>query len=69
MVTRPHARAGCSVSVTEPLSAPSSEVADGLCCVLTTPCLTQSTAAPAVRASDSPVTLRQKTLDWRKMSR
>ncbi|XP_059528328.1 src-like-adapter isoform X3 [Myotis daubentonii] len=46
-----------------------SEVADGLCCVLTTPCLTQSTAAPAVRASDSPVTLRQKTLDWRKMSR
>lgn len=47
-----------------------SEVADGLCCVLTTPCLTQSTAtAPAVRAPESPVTLRQKTLDWRKMSR
>lgn len=47
-----------------------SEVADGLCCVLTTPCLTQSTAtAPAVRAPESPVTLRQKTLDWRKVSR
>lgn len=46
-----------------------SEVADGLCCVLTTPCLTQSTAAPAVRASNSPVTLRQKTVDWRRMSR
>lgn len=46
-----------------------SEVADGLCCVLTTPCLTQSTAAPAVRASESPVTMRQKTPDWRKMSR
>ncbi|XP_011369407.1 src-like-adapter [Pteropus vampyrus] len=46
-----------------------SEVADGLCCVLTTPCLTQSTATPAVRAPDSPVALRQKTFDWRRMSR
>uniref|UniRef100_F7I605 Src like adaptor n=1 Tax=Callithrix jacchus TaxID=9483 RepID=F7I605_CALJA len=45
------------------------EVADGLCCVLTTPCLTQSTAAPAVRTSSSPVTLRQKTVDWRRVSR
>ncbi|XP_016071593.1 PREDICTED: src-like-adapter isoform X2 [Miniopterus natalensis] len=46
------------------------EVADGLCCVLTTPCLTQSTAAPAVRAaSDSPLSLHQKTLDWKRMSR
>ncbi|XP_025121345.1 src-like-adapter isoform X6 [Bubalus bubalis] len=43
-----------------------SEVADGLCCVLTTPCLTQTAAAPAVRASDSPITLRQKTFDWRR---
>ncbi|XP_044784794.1 src-like-adapter isoform X5 [Bubalus bubalis] len=42
------------------------EVADGLCCVLTTPCLTQTAAAPAVRASDSPITLRQKTFDWRR---
>ena len=47
----------------------SSEVADGLCCVLTTPCLTQSTAAPAVRAPDSPVTLRQKTFDWKRVAR
>lgn len=46
-----------------------SEVADGLCCVLTTPCLTQSTAPPAARAPDSPVSLRQKTFDWRRMSR
>uniref|UniRef100_A0A2K6EPI2 Src like adaptor n=1 Tax=Propithecus coquereli TaxID=379532 RepID=A0A2K6EPI2_PROCO len=44
------------------------EVADGLCCVLTTPCLTQSTAAPAVRASSSPVTLRQKPVDWKRVS-
>ncbi|XP_048948720.1 src-like-adapter isoform X4 [Canis lupus baileyi] len=46
-----------------------SEVADGLCCVLTTPCLTQSTAAPALRAPDSPVTLRQKTFDWKRVPR
>ncbi|XP_062936157.1 src-like-adapter isoform X2 [Cynocephalus volans] len=44
------------------------EVADGLCCVLTTPCLMQSTAAPVARASSSPVTLRQKTLDWKRVS-
>ncbi|XP_008060146.1 src-like-adapter isoform X1 [Carlito syrichta] len=46
-----------------------SEVADGLCCVLTTPCLTQSTAVPAARAPSSPVTLRQKTVDWKRVSR
>ncbi|XP_077606094.1 src-like-adapter isoform X1 [Crocuta crocuta] len=46
-----------------------SEVADGLCCVLTTPCLTQSTAAPAVTAPDSPVTLRQKAFDWKRVPR
>lgn len=69
MFPRAPACAGCRVCVTDPLSAPFSEVADGLCCVLTTPCLTQSTAAPAVRASESPVTMRQKTPDWRKMSR
>uniref|UniRef100_A0A9L0K2K7 Src like adaptor n=1 Tax=Equus asinus TaxID=9793 RepID=A0A9L0K2K7_EQUAS len=45
------------------------EVADGLCCVLTTPCLTQSTTTPAVRAPASPVTLRQKTFDWKRVSR
>ncbi|XP_059021554.1 src-like-adapter isoform X1 [Mustela lutreola] len=46
-----------------------SEVADGLCCVLTTPCLTQSTATPAARVPDSPVTLRQKTFDWKRVPR
>ncbi|XP_022357856.1 src-like-adapter isoform X3 [Enhydra lutris kenyoni] len=45
------------------------EVADGLCCVLTTPCLTQSTATPAARVPDSPVTLRQKTFDWKRVPR
>lgn len=54
---------------TDRFSAFSSEVADGLCCVLTTPCLTQTAAAPATRASDSPVTLRQKTFDWRRAIR
>lgn len=46
-----------------------SEVADGLCCVLTTPCLAQSTATPAQVAPNSPVTLRQKTFDWRRARR
>ncbi|XP_037357488.1 src-like-adapter isoform X2 [Talpa occidentalis] len=46
-----------------------SEVADGLCCVLTTPCLTQSTTNPAARVPDSPVTMRQKTFDWKRVSR
>ncbi|XP_006830778.1 PREDICTED: src-like-adapter isoform X1 [Chrysochloris asiatica] len=46
-----------------------SEVADGLCCVLTTPCLAQSTVTPTARAPSSPVTLRQKTFDWKKVSR
>lgn len=66
----PPLHAGCDSS--ESLTCcllPSSEVADGLCCVLTTPCLTQSTAVPAVRAPDSPVTLRPKTFDWKKISR
>ncbi|XP_006830779.1 PREDICTED: src-like-adapter isoform X2 [Chrysochloris asiatica] len=45
------------------------EVADGLCCVLTTPCLAQSTVTPTARAPSSPVTLRQKTFDWKKVSR
>ncbi|KAM6171256.1 src-like-adapter isoform 2-T2 [Erethizon dorsatum] len=45
------------------------EVADGLCCVLTTPCLAQSTPSSAARAPSSPVTLRQKTFDWKRASR
>ncbi|KAM5280735.1 LOW QUALITY PROTEIN: src-like-adapter [Ctenodactylus gundi] len=46
-----------------------SEVADGLCCVLTTPCLAQSTPTPVARPSSSPVTLRQKTFNWKRVSR
>ncbi|XP_004467638.1 src-like-adapter isoform X2 [Dasypus novemcinctus] len=46
-----------------------SEVADGLCCVLTTPCLTQSTTAPATEAASPPVTLRQKSFDWKRVPR
>ncbi|XP_077023845.1 src-like-adapter isoform X2 [Tamandua tetradactyla] len=46
-----------------------SEVADGLCCVLTTPCLMQGPAAPAAQAPSSPVTLRQKSFDWRRVPR
>lgn len=50
-----------------------SEVADGLCCVLTTPCLAQNTPAPTAQPSPctspgSPVTLRQKTFDWKRVS-
>ncbi|XP_006879336.1 PREDICTED: src-like-adapter isoform X2 [Elephantulus edwardii] len=45
------------------------EVADGLCCVLTTPCLTQNTATLVVRPPSTPVTLRPKTFDWKRASR
>lgn len=53
---------------------PFTEVADGLCCVLTTPCLAQNTPAPTAQPSPctspgSPVTLRQKTFDWKRVSR
>nr|BAC29896.1 unnamed protein product [Mus musculus] len=49
-------------------------VADGLCCVLTTPCLAQNIPAPTSHPSPctspgSPVTLRQKTFDWKRVSR
>ncbi|XP_069847544.1 src-like-adapter isoform X3 [Dipodomys merriami] len=45
------------------------EVADGLCCVLTTPCLMQNTPTPAASAPGSPVTLRQKTFNWKRTPR
>ncbi|XP_007661860.1 src-like-adapter [Ornithorhynchus anatinus] len=42
-----------------------SEVADGLCCVLTTPCLTQCTSPNGVKSQGSPVVMRQKHFNWR----
>uniref|UniRef100_A0A8C6YG55 Src like adaptor n=1 Tax=Naja naja TaxID=35670 RepID=A0A8C6YG55_NAJNA len=41
-----------------------SEVSDGLCCVLTTPCLTQHTATHEVRTQEPPVVMRNKTFKW-----
>ncbi|XP_043835256.1 LOW QUALITY PROTEIN: src-like-adapter [Dromiciops gliroides] len=46
-----------------------SEVADGLCCVLTTPCLTQCTSGNSERASGSPVMMRQKNFSWTNVAR
>uniref|UniRef100_A0A670Y8H3 Src-like-adapter n=1 Tax=Pseudonaja textilis TaxID=8673 RepID=A0A670Y8H3_PSETE len=40
-----------------------SEVSDGLCCVLTTPCLTQHTATHEVRTQEPPVVMRNKTFN------
>ncbi|CAJ0955851.1 unnamed protein product [Ranitomeya imitator] len=46
-----------------------SESADGLCCVLTTPCLTQqSVNVPDVR-QEVPVMRRKKPFNWRSMKR
>uniref|UniRef100_A0A6I8PT82 Src-like-adapter n=1 Tax=Ornithorhynchus anatinus TaxID=9258 RepID=A0A6I8PT82_ORNAN len=46
-----------------------SEVADGLCCVLTTPCLTQCTSPNGVKSQGSPVVMRQKHFNWRSVQR
>uniref|UniRef100_A0A670YB13 Src like adaptor n=1 Tax=Pseudonaja textilis TaxID=8673 RepID=A0A670YB13_PSETE len=46
-----------------------SEVSDGLCCVLTTPCLTQHTATHEVRTQEPPVVMRNKTFKWNHISR
>ncbi|XP_058031181.1 src-like-adapter isoform X2 [Ahaetulla prasina] len=46
-----------------------SEVADGLCCVLTTPCLTQHTTIHEVRTQEPPVVMRNKTFRWNHMQR
>ncbi|XP_026559463.1 src-like-adapter [Pseudonaja textilis] len=46
-----------------------SEVSDGLCCVLTTPCLTQHTATHEVRTQEPPVVMRNKTFKWNHMQR
>ncbi|MEE6463077.1 hypothetical protein FKM82_005773 [Ascaphus truei] len=48
-----------------------SENADGLCCVLTTPCLTQQfmNHAEAVGTQEAPVVRRRKQFDWRSVKR
>ncbi|XP_030365216.1 src-like-adapter isoform X1 [Strigops habroptila] len=45
-----------------------SEVADGLCCVLTTPCLTQCTNN-SVMNQVPPVVMRNKNFNWRNIHR
>ncbi|XP_066479221.1 src-like-adapter [Tiliqua scincoides] len=46
-----------------------SEVADGLCCVLTTPCLTQHTSNNEVKNQESPVVMRNKNFTWKDKQR
>ncbi|XP_062987233.1 src-like-adapter [Elgaria multicarinata webbii] len=46
-----------------------SEVADGLCCVLTTPCLTQHTINNEGRNAEPPVVMRNKTFAWKDKQR
>uniref|UniRef100_A0A8C8RB34 Src-like-adapter n=1 Tax=Pelusios castaneus TaxID=367368 RepID=A0A8C8RB34_9SAUR len=46
-----------------------SEVPDGLCCVLTTPCLAQCTNNNAVMNQDPPVVMRNKNFNWKNVHR
>ncbi|XP_015264323.1 PREDICTED: src-like-adapter [Gekko japonicus] len=46
-----------------------SEVSDGLCCVLTTPCLTQHTTTDEVRSQEPPVVMRDKNFTWKDKQR
>nr|XP_020662075.1 src-like-adapter [Pogona vitticeps] len=46
-----------------------SEVADGLCCVLSNPCLTQHTISNEGRIQDPPVVMRNKTFRWKDKQR
>ncbi|KYO45210.1 src-like-adapter [Alligator mississippiensis] len=46
-----------------------SEVADGLCCILTTPCLTQCANNSSARTQADPVIMRNKNFSWRNMHR
>uniref|UniRef100_A0A8C9G4U6 Src like adaptor n=1 Tax=Pavo cristatus TaxID=9049 RepID=A0A8C9G4U6_PAVCR len=46
-----------------------SEVADGLCCVLTTPCLTQCTNNHSIMNQVPPVVMRNKNFNWRSIHR
>lgn len=50
-------------------SFPCSEVADGLCCVLTTPCLTQCTNINSKTDQVPPVVMRNKNFNWRNIHR
>nr|XP_034981816.1 src-like-adapter [Zootoca vivipara] len=51
-----------------------SEVADGLCCLLTTPCLAQHTSSNGIRNQEprneeTPVVMRSKTFSWKDKQR
>ncbi|XP_054841557.1 src-like-adapter [Eublepharis macularius] len=46
-----------------------SEVADGLCCMLTTPCLAQHVSNNEVRSQDPPVVMRNKNFTWKEKQR
>ncbi|KAF7237852.1 Src-like-adapter [Varanus komodoensis] len=46
-----------------------SEVADGLCCILTTPCLTQHTISSDTTDLEPPVVMRNKTFTWKDKQR
>ncbi|XP_069477758.1 src-like-adapter isoform X3 [Ambystoma mexicanum] len=46
-----------------------SETADGLCCVLTTPCLTQCTVNRETQPLEAPVVMRRNQFNWRDTKR
>uniref|UniRef100_A0A8D0GWP5 Src-like-adapter n=1 Tax=Sphenodon punctatus TaxID=8508 RepID=A0A8D0GWP5_SPHPU len=46
-----------------------SEIPDGLCCTLTTPCLTQCTSNNGTRNQAPPVVMRSHSFNWRNMHR
>ncbi|KAL8181771.1 UNVERIFIED_CONTAM: hypothetical protein K2H54_027415 [Gekko kuhli] len=46
-----------------------SEVSDGLCCILTTPCLAQCTTTDEVRSQEPPVVMRNKNFSWKDKQR
>nr|XP_056709962.1 src-like-adapter [Euleptes europaea] len=46
-----------------------SEVSDGLCCVLTTPCLAQQTSNNEVWNQEPPVMMRNKNFTWKEKQR
>ncbi|XP_077207578.1 src-like-adapter isoform X4 [Paroedura picta] len=46
-----------------------SEVSDGLCCILTAPCLAQHTGAHEVRNPEPPVVMRNRSFTWKDRQR